>query len=72
MSNIITLTTDWGITANYAAIFKAHLLKEAPSATIVDISHEVEAFNIEMGVYLLATYPFFAKETVHILVLIFI
>ena len=67
MSNIITLTTDWGITANYAAIFKAHLLKEAPSATIVDISHEVEAFNIEMGVYLLAaTYPFFAKETVHI------
>ncbi len=67
MNNIITLTTDWGFADNYTAIFKAHLFKEVPNAHIVDISHGVEAFNIEMGAYLLtATFPFFNKETIHV------
>lgn len=67
MSNIITLTSDWGLSTNYSAIFKALLLKECPSAQIVDISHDVDTFNIEMGVYLLSSaFRFFPENTIHV------
>jgi S-adenosylmethionine hydrolase len=67
MNHIITLTTDWGLADNSSAIFKALLLKELNNTPIVDISHQIAPFNVEMGTYLLdASYRFFPKGSLHV------
>ena len=66
--NIITLTTDWGISDNYLAIFKAHLLREDAALQTVDITHQVPANSIDRAAFLLKTsYHYFPKNSVHIL-----
>ena len=66
---IITLTTDFGLKDPYVAEMKAVILSICPNATIVDISHEIEKFNIPMGAYVLASAtPFFPEETIHVAV----
>jgi len=66
---IITLTTDFGSKDPYVAEMKAVMLSISPNATIVDISHEIEKFNIGMGAYVLASAaPYFPKGTVHVAV----
>ena len=64
---LITLTSDFGYQDHYAAVVKARILQTCPSATIVDISHGIEPFNIVQGVHVLeAAYPVFQSNTVHI------
>jgi S-adenosylmethionine hydrolase len=66
-SNIITLTTDFGLKDSYAAEMKAAILSICPNAVIVDITHEIEKFNIRMGAYMLASaVPYFPKGSVHV------
>jgi S-adenosylmethionine hydrolase len=51
------------------AEMKAVILSTAPNACIVDISHEIEKFNISMGAFILASAaPFFPNGTVHVAV----
>ncbi len=65
----LTLTTDFGLRDPYVAEMKASILGTCPIATIVDITHEVEKFNIRMGSYILASAaPYFPKGTIHIAV----
>lgn len=67
MNQIITLTSDWGESSHYIAMFKALILNKAPHARIVDISHNVSAFNLEIGAYILSsTYHFFPENSVHV------
>lgn len=67
MTNIITFTTDWGSSDNYSAIFKAHILTELRDATMLDISHDVDKFNLQMGVYLLkSSYHYFPEGSIHV------
>jgi len=54
-ARIITLTTDFSLRDPYAAEMKAVILSICPSAVIVDVTHEVEKFNIRMGAYMLAS-----------------
>jgi len=64
---IITLTTDFGLKDSYAAEMKAVILSISPNVVIVDVSHEIEKFNIRMGAYVLASAaPYFPKGTVHV------
>jgi hypothetical protein len=64
---IITLTTDFGLKDPYVAEMKAAILSICPHATIVDISHGIEKFNIRMGAYVMASAaPFFPKGTIHV------
>lgn len=64
---IITLMSDFGLRDPYVAEMKAVLLGICPEATIVDISHEIEKFNIRMGAYVLAcAAPYFPKGTIHV------
>jgi S-adenosyl-L-methionine hydrolase (adenosine-forming) len=64
---LVTLTSDFGYQDQYAAVVKAELLRHCPHATIVDISHGIEPFNIAQGVHALkAAYPVFPSATVHI------
>ena len=48
---------------------KGVILRIAPRATIVDISHEIEPFEVAEAAYLIAeTYPYFPKKTIHVVV----
>lgn len=48
---------------------KAAVLRLCPDAVIVDVSHEIEKFNIRMGAYVLASAaPHFPKGTIHVAV----
>jgi S-adenosylmethionine hydrolase len=65
--NIITLTTDFGTKDSYAAEIKAAILGIRPHTVIVDITHEIEKFNIRMGAYMLASaVPYFPEGSVHV------
>jgi S-adenosylmethionine hydrolase len=67
MNNIITLTTDWGTSDNYLAIFKAHLLREDAALQTVDITHQLPPNHIREAAFLLKTaYHYFPKNSVHI------
>ena len=66
---IITLTTDFGLKDPYVAEMKAAILNICSDAVIVDVSHEIEKFNIRMGAYVLASASqHFPKGTVHVAV----
>ncbi|MGQ9530050.1 MAG: SAM hydrolase/SAM-dependent halogenase family protein [Candidatus Bathycorpusculaceae bacterium] len=67
---IITLTTDFGLRDPYVAEMKAVILSTCQNAQIVDITHEVEKFNVRMGAYILAcTAPYFPKDTINVAVI---
>ncbi|MEM0349154.1 MAG: SAM-dependent chlorinase/fluorinase [Candidatus Caldarchaeum sp.] len=50
---IIALLTDFGDVDTYVAEVKATILKEAPDAVLVDITHQVPPQNILQGAFLL-------------------
>jgi len=51
------------------AEMKATILGICPEAAVVDITHEVDKFNVRMGAYILASAaPYFPKGTIHIAV----
>lgn len=66
---IVTLLTDFGLLDHYVGTMKGVILGEAPGASIVDLGHDVAAGDIEAGAFsLLATYPYFPADTVHVVV----
>jgi S-adenosylmethionine hydrolase len=66
---MITLTTDFGLNDPYVAEMKAVILGICPNAVIVDITHEIEKFNIRMGAYVLASAaPYFPDGAIHVAV----
>jgi S-adenosylmethionine hydrolase len=66
---MITLTTDFGLNDPYVAEMKAVILGICPNTVIVDITHEVEKFNIRMGAYVLTSaVPFFPEDSIHVAV----
>lgn len=68
-SRIITLTTDFGTSDHFAGTMKGVILGIAPKATIIDITHEIEPFNILEGAFTIAqACPYFPKGTVHVVV----
>ena len=65
---IITLTTDMGLSDHYVAALKGSIYQLAPTATIVDISHAIRAFDIAQASLCLSNvYNDFPKGTVHII-----
>jgi S-adenosylmethionine hydrolase len=67
MMSIITLTTDFGLRDHFVGALKGKILSEFPEASIIDISHEVDLFNVYEASYLLkAAYSSFPEGTVHI------
>ena len=67
---IITLTTDFGLSDHYAGAMKGVILGICPQAEIVDLSHEVGAYEVVEAAFLLAqTYPYFPRGTVHVVVI---
>ena len=65
---IITLTSDYGTKDYFTAAIKGALISEAPEVNIVDISHEISAFNIEEAAYILKNaYHHFPQGTIHMI-----
>jgi S-adenosylmethionine hydrolase len=68
-SRVITLLTDFGLSDPYIAEMKGVILSICPNANIVDVSHDIEKFNIRMGSYVLASScPFFPEGTTNLAV----
>ena len=67
--SIISLLSDFGSKDPYVAEMKAVILSIHPQARIVDITHEIEKFNIRMGAFVLASAaPYFPAGTIHVAV----
>ena len=65
---IITLTTDFGTRDYYAAVVKGEILSAIADAQIIDISHDIEPFDIMHGAYVLKNaYPHFPAGSIHII-----
>jgi len=70
MSVVITLLTDFGEQDSYVAEMKGVLLRCAPAANLVDITHAVAAGDVAGGQYLLArSWRQFPAGTVHLAVI---
>lgn len=66
--SIITLTTDYGLKDHFVGSLKGKLLSEFREATIIDISHNIDAFNVAEAAYIIgAAYSSFPKGTVHLI-----
>ncbi len=64
---IITLITDFGLKDSYVSEIKGVILSISPACLIVDITHQIEKFNIRMGGFLLASASkYFPENTVHV------
>lgn len=64
---IVTLTSDWGIGNHYAGAVKGTLLRLIPGVTIVDITHQIQCFNLMQASFVLRNaYPHFPENTIHL------
>ena len=64
---IVTLLTDFGTKDYYAGALKGAILSHCDSANIIDISHNIEPFNItEAAFVLLNAYSKFPTGTIHV------
>ena len=69
MTNLITLTSDFGLTDGFVGVMKGVILAINPQAQCVDITHEVARQNIQQGAFLLAnSVPFFPEAAIHVCV----
>ena len=65
---IITLISDWGNKDYYTAAVKGKIYKLFPEARVVDITHEIPAFDKEQAAYILKNAArSFPEGTVHII-----
>lgn len=66
---IVTLTTDFGTNDHFVGAVKGVILDIAPDATIVDITHAVQAYDVLDGALAISqTYSYFPTGTVHMVV----
>ncbi|MBM7846431.1 SAM hydrolase/SAM-dependent halogenase family protein [Herpetosiphon giganteus] len=68
-NGILTLTTDFGSVDAYSAVLKGVILSVNPQATLIDVTHEIDAQRIAQAAYLLHTgYRYFPDGTVHLVI----
>ncbi len=66
---VVAILTDFGTADGFVAAMKGVILSVNPSVTVVDISHEVQPFNILEGALILrAHYRYFPEGTVFVAV----
>jgi len=65
---VITITSDYGLKDHYVAALKGALHSEFKNPAIVDITHQVQAFNITEAAYILRNaYEHFPEGSVHLI-----
>lgn len=64
---VITLLTDFGLQDEYVGVLKGVILSNNPKATIVDISHGIDAHDIVAAAHALkSSYGYFPEGSVHV------
>ncbi len=64
---IITLTTDLGTKDHYVGSVKGAILSQCKDVTIIDISNQIQPFNILDAAFVLKnSYPGFPASTIHL------
>ncbi len=67
--SIITLTTDFGLDDAYVGVMKGVILRIAPDAQLVDISHQIAPQDVRQAAYILYTaHTFFPPSAIHLVV----
>jgi len=67
---VITLTTDFGMRDGFAGVMKGVILRINPRAVIVDISHDVPAWDVRAGAFVLSSaYRYFPAGSIHVCVI---
>jgi S-adenosylmethionine hydrolase len=54
MNNVVVLFTDFGLNGPYVGLLKLALLRYAPKLRLIDLCHNVPAFDAQSAAYLLA------------------
>lgn len=66
---VVTLITDYGTQDYYAGALKGVILRIAPEARVVDITHDIEPHNVWHGaVVLWQTWSWYPPGTIHLVV----
>jgi S-adenosylmethionine hydrolase len=66
---IITLTTDFGAAAPYAAAMKGVILTLNPAARLVDLTHQIPPQDVHHAAFVLASaVPYFPRDAIHVVV----
>lgn len=66
--SIVTLTSDFGNSDYYVAQFKGLLLSAASTVQVIDISHDVPSYNINVGAFMLKNvFHVFPPGSIHVL-----
>ena len=69
MEPVITLTTDFGESAPYAAAMKGVILQINPAARIVDLSHSIPPQDVVHAAFFVAAcVPEFPRSVIHVVV----
>ena len=58
----IVLATDYGISGSYVGQLKSVIYKQTPNAQIIDLIHDLPAFNPKASAYLLASHLEYIPE----------
>ncbi|HEV2198237.1 MAG TPA: SAM-dependent chlorinase/fluorinase [Bryobacteraceae bacterium] len=68
-SRLITLTTDFGTSDHFVGAMKGVIAAIAPTARVVDITHEITPYNILEAAFVIAqAAPYFPKGAIHLIV----
>lgn len=68
-SSIVAFLTDFGTEDGYAGAMKGRLLSLAPHVNVIDISHDIEPYNIRQAAFCLNnSYPHFPEKTIFVVV----
>ena len=66
---MITLLTDFGLKDGYVGIMKGVILGINPTATLIDLSHQIPPQDIQTAGFQLATaHPYFPLDTIYLVV----
>jgi S-adenosyl-L-methionine hydrolase (adenosine-forming) len=69
LTSLITLITDFGLRDPFVGIMKGVILSINPEAGLVDLTHQVESFDVIDGALALAqSYRYFPPGTIHVVV----
>ena len=65
---IVTLTTDWKSNDYYVGAIKGRILSQCPKIQVVDISHQVQSFNITQAAFVIRNCFYnFPEGSIHII-----
>lgn len=64
---LISLLTDFGSLDPFVGEMKAVILSICPETRIIDLTHQVQKFDVRLGSFLLAgAAPYFPTGTIHV------